>query len=184
MLKTSLISEPLPFVRDVASGGVSELEMPVVEGVRDGNTDKYAFLRVCSPYLLGDIQKPPSTKLQHPENIQAIRGEGDAGRYTESKPRVIQSLVAGRKSCSAMDKARARTRTIASLGGDRSLPSACARLARRCLRGMQPMGRLLECGLQTGRRRFIILAACEGNGPGFLLPPRLAIYKKMRIGVG
>jgi hypothetical protein len=134
-------------------------------------------MRLCTPKFasfLGGYKKASSTKLQHPENIQpSFAGDAMAGRYPKSKPRVIQSLEVGRKSCSVADKAR----TTASLGGNRPVPSACARLARRCLRGMQPTGRLLECGLQTGRRRFIILAACEENGPGFLLPPRLAIYK-------
>ena len=48
MLKTFLISKSRCSVRDVASGGVYELEMAVVEGVRDGNTDIYAYVRVCS----------------------------------------------------------------------------------------------------------------------------------------
>jgi len=48
LLKTFLISRPRNLVRDVASGGVAKLEVAVDKYVRDENTDKYAFVRVCT----------------------------------------------------------------------------------------------------------------------------------------
>jgi hypothetical protein len=72
MLKTFLISKSRSFilVREAASGGVAELEMAVVEGVRDGNTDKYAYGRVCSRIFKGGVKKlqAPMTDDQPPSS--------------------------------------------------------------------------------------------------------------------
>jgi hypothetical protein len=46
MLKTFLISKSVPVVRDVASGGIINLEVAGIEGVGNGNTDKTGFARV------------------------------------------------------------------------------------------------------------------------------------------
>jgi hypothetical protein len=48
MLKTFLISKPLLFARGAASRSIAELEVAGVEVVTMENTDKYAFVCVCS----------------------------------------------------------------------------------------------------------------------------------------